>query len=119
MQLRLVVDAVQPQAAGEVDQRLLLVQLAQHLGGGLQRGELAVRVEDVELAVVLAEGRAGIGAAGIVDGFSVALAFADDQRFENAEQPVAIGGEVLQHIDRCRPIAQDGDQVRRRSSASG
>ncbi len=66
VQLRLVVDAVQPQAAGEVDQRFLLVELAQHLGGGLERGQLAVGVEDVELAVVLAEGRAGVGGAGVV-----------------------------------------------------
>ena len=66
-QLRLVVDAVQPQAAGEVDQRLLLVELAEHLDGGLQRGQLAVGVEDVELAVVLAEARRSIdGVSGIV-----------------------------------------------------
>ena len=79
LQLRLVVDAVEPQAAGEVDQRLLLVERAQHLDGGLQRGQLAVGVEDVELAVVLAEGRAGVGGAVVVGGLVEALAFADDQ----------------------------------------
>ena len=36
VQLRLVVDAVQPQSAGEVDERLLLIQLAEHMRRGLQ-----------------------------------------------------------------------------------
>jgi hypothetical protein len=89
----------------------LLVQLAEHFGRGLKRGELAIGVEDVELAVVLAEGRAGVGAAGVVDGLGVALAFADDQRLQDAEQLVAIGGEVLQNIDRAALVAQDGDQI--------
>ena len=57
--------AVQPQAAGEVDQRFLLAELAQHFRGGLQRGQLAIGIENIELAVVLAEGRAGIGGAGV------------------------------------------------------
>ena len=57
-QLRLVVGAVQPQAAGEVDQRLLLRQRPQHRHRRLQRRQLAVGVEDVELGVVLAERRA-------------------------------------------------------------
>ena len=90
MHLRLVIDAVQPQSAGEVDQRFLLVELAQHLSRCLQCGELAVGVEDVELAVVLAEGRAGVGGAGIVHFFGGVLALADDHGLENAEQPVAI-----------------------------
>jgi hypothetical protein len=38
MQLRLIIQAVQPQAAGEVNQRFLLVELAQHICGGLERG---------------------------------------------------------------------------------
>ena len=42
--------------AGEVDQRLLLLEPAEHGGGGLEGGELPVGEEDVELAVVLAEG---------------------------------------------------------------
>jgi hypothetical protein len=36
MKLRLIVDAIQPQTAGEVDQGLLLVQLAQHVRCGLK-----------------------------------------------------------------------------------
>ncbi len=86
VELRLVVDAVEAQAAGKVDERLLLVQLAKHFCRGLKRRELAVGVEDVELAVVLAEGGAGVGAAGVVDGLVVSLAFANDQRLKNAEQ---------------------------------
>ena len=57
-QLRLVVDAVQPQAAGEIDERLLLGQIPQHRRRGLQRRQLAIGVEDVELGIVLAECRA-------------------------------------------------------------
>ncbi len=113
VELRLVIDAVEAQAAGEVDERFLLVQLAQHLGRGLQGGELAIGVEDVELAVVLAECGAGVGAAGIVDGLGGSLAFANDKGFKNAEQLVAIGGEVLQDVDRATLVAQDGYQVDR------
>ena len=36
VQLGLVVDAVEAQAAGKVDERLLLVELAEHVGRGLQ-----------------------------------------------------------------------------------
>ena len=59
-QLRLVVDAVQPQAAGEVDERLLLGQRPQHVDRRLQRRELPVGVEDVELGIVLSEGGADV-----------------------------------------------------------
>jgi hypothetical protein len=74
-------------------------------------GELAIGVEDVELAVVLAEGGAGVGAAGIVDGLRRSLPFAHDQGLENAEQLVAIGGEVLEDVDRTALVAKDGDQI--------
>ena len=69
VQLGLVVDAIEPQAAGKVDERFLLVKLAKHFGRGLQGGELPVGIEDVELAVVLAECRAGVGAACVVHVF--------------------------------------------------
>ena len=84
VQLRLIVHPVQAQAAGEVEQGLLLAQLAQHRRRGLQRGKLPVGVEDVEFAVVLAEGRAGIGGAGVAVGLIEALIFADDQGFETS-----------------------------------
>ena len=111
MQLRLIVDAIQPQPAGKVDQRLLLVQLPKHLRRGLQCGELAVGIEDVELAVVLAEGRAGVRAACVIDRLRRVLAFAHDHRFEDAEQAIAIGREVLQDIDRARVVSHDRNQV--------
>ncbi len=44
-------------------------------------------------------------------GLGGALAFADDHGFQNAEQLVAIGGEVLQDVDGTALVAQDGDQV--------
>ena len=111
VQLRLVINAIEAEAAGEVDERFLLVQLAQHFGGGLQGGELAIGVEDVELAVVLSKCGARVGAAGIVDGLGGSLAFANDESFKDAEQLVAIGGEVLQDVDRTTLVAQDGYQV--------
>src|SRR5271163_2472894 len=53
VELGLVVDAVEGEAAGEVDEDLFLAEAAEHLGGGLKGGELAVGVEEVELAAVL------------------------------------------------------------------
>ena len=111
VQLRLIVDAVQAQAAGEIDQGLLLAQLAKHLGRGLERAQLAVGVEDIELARVLPEGRASVSRARIVDRFGRPLAFADDHGFKNAEQAIAVGRKVLQHIDRAALIAQQRDEV--------
>src|SRR3984885_2585407 len=113
VQLCLVINAVEAQAAGEVDERFLFVQLAQHLGRGLQGGELAIGVEDVELAVVLPECGAGVGAAGVVDGLGRSLALPNDKGFKNAEQLVAIGGKVLQDVDRTTLVAQNGYQVDR------
>jgi len=111
MKLRLVVDAVETEPAGEVDERLFLVQLGQHLGCGLQCRELSIGIEDVELTVILAKRGAGIGAACIVDGLGRALAFADNHGFENAEQLVAIGREVLKNVDGAALVAEDGDKV--------
>ena len=111
VKLGLVVDAVEAESAGKVDERFLLVQLAEHFRRGLQSGELAVGVEDVELAVVLAEGGAGIGAAGVVDCLSDPWPSPTIMRLQDAEQLVAIGGEVLQDVDRAALVAQDGDEI--------
>jgi hypothetical protein len=110
--LRLVIDTVEPQAAREVDQRLLLVDLAQHSCRGLQRGELAVCVEDVELAVVLSEGCAGVCAAGIVKGAGQPFSLADNHRRQDAQQPVAIGSEILEDVDRAALVAENGNRIR-------
>ena len=109
--MRLVVDAVELQAAGEINQRLLLVERAQHFGGGLQRGQLAVGVEDVELAVVLSERGAGIGRAGVVV-FVEALRFGD-QLADRRLQQVAIVGEILQHLDGAVRVLHDRHQIGR------
>ncbi len=111
MHLRLVVDAVQTQSAGKVDQRLLFAYLAKHVCGGLQRGELPVSVEDVELAIVLPEGRARIGAAGVVRCAFQPLAFANHHGFQNAQQPIAVGRKVLQDVHRSALVAHDRHQV--------
>ena len=112
--LGLIVYAVQPQPAREVDKRLLLVELAEHVRCGLKCSELAVSIEDVELAVVLPESRSGVGAACVINIFRRILSLADDHRFKNAEQPVAIRCEVLQDVDGARVVAHDRDQVHRR-----
>ena len=80
-ELRLVVQTVALDAAGEIDQRFFLVERSQHFDGGFERGQLAVRVEDVELGVVLLEGGAGIGGAVVLVVDFESLAFADDQAF--------------------------------------
>ena len=43
--------------------------------------------------------------------FGGILAFADDHGFENAEQLVAIRGEVLQNVDGAALVAHDRHQV--------
>ena len=77
----------------------------------MQRRELSVSIEDIELAIVLAEGRSGVSAARIVDCLNRALALADDQRLQDTDQLVAIGREVLEHIDRSALISQNRHQV--------
>ena len=73
LQLRLVVDAVEAQAAGEIHQRLFLVQAGEHLRGGLQRGELAMSRRFAARAVrhfadAARRGRTGTG--GVIEGLS-------------------------------------------------
>ena len=67
--MRLIVDAVETQSAGEIEDRFLFAELPQHLGRGLQRGKLAVGIKDVELAIVLPEGRSRIRRAVVADVF--------------------------------------------------
>ena len=100
-------------AAGEVNQRLFLIELSKHFGSSLKRGQLTVGVEDVEFAVVLAERSAGIGGAGIVWGFFPSLVFSHDHRFEDAQQTVAVIGEILQHFNGTARISHDGNEIRR------
>ncbi len=77
----------------------------------MQGRELAVRVEDVKLTVVLAKRGSRIGAAGVVDGLDRPLALAHDHGLEDAEQLVAIAGEVLQDVDRAALVAEDGYEI--------
>ena len=111
VKLGLIVYAIQPQSPREVDKRLLLVEQAEHVRCGLKCSELAISIEDVELAVVLPECRSGVGAACVIDLFRRILSLADDHRFKDAEQPVAIRCEVLQDVDGARVVAHDRDQV--------
>ena len=52
--------------------------------------------------------------AGVVAGFAEALAFSHDHRFEDAQQPVAVVGEILQDVNGAARITQDGNAIGRR-----
>ena len=79
-------------SAGEVDQRLLLRQRPQHRHRGLQRRQLPIGVEDVELGVVLAERRAQFR---IVREAVAVLIVAVDQLVDDLAQLRPVVGEVL------------------------
>ena len=81
------------------------------MGGGLEGGELAVGVEDVELGIVLAEGGAGVCGGSVVDGLGGTLALADGEGFEDGQELVAVGGEILENVDGAALVAEDGDEV--------
>ena len=109
-QLRLVVDSAHAHAAGEVHQRFLFRQAAEHLHGGFQRRQLAIRIENIELAVVLGERRTGIGFA-VVAGVAVGHAHVSHvQMLDHFEKTVAIVREVLQDRQICL-IRHNGHQV--------
>ena len=85
LELRLVVDAVEVQPAGEVDQHLLLIEIGKQLDGGLQRIQLAVGGEEIELAIVLAEGAAVIGGAVVTDDGVEPLGLADEELVDSLD----------------------------------
>ena len=76
----------------------------------LQRGQLAIGVEDVELAVVLAEGgsRQRIGHAVAI------LIVAEDQDLDDLPQQRAVVGEILPHPHGAALERDDRHQIRRR-----
>ena len=114
MKLRLVIDAIQAKPAGEVDQRLLLTQVAEYSCRGFERRKLPVGVKNIEFAVILAERRACIGTARVIDSLRRALALTHDHRLENAQQPITIGSEVLQDVDRSALVSKNRHPIRRR-----
>ncbi len=111
-QLRLVVNAVEAKPAGEVDERLLLVDRSKHLYRRLQRGQLAIGVENVELGVVLPESRGGVRGAFVVGVLLKALAQAEDQRAEHFLKLCAVAGEVLLDAHGAAGKGHDGHDVR-------
>ena len=76
--------------------------MPEHLDGGLQRGQLAVGGEDVELAVVLAESRAGVGAASSLESSRQPWSSPTMSLVMASQQLVAIVGEILQDLYRRR-----------------
>ena len=111
-QLRLVVGAGAAHAAGEVDERLLLRQARQHLHGGFERREFAVGVEDVELAIVLRVGSAGIFFALVAGGAVGHAGVPDGESGDDAGEQVAVGGEVLKDAE-VGGVDHDRDHVGR------
>ena len=102
-QLRLVLDAGLADAAGNVDQRLLLGQRGQLAHRLFDRGQLAVGIEDVELGLIGDEGRAGILAV-VVAGIGVrghVARLADRQVLDDVVEHVAVGREIGLHLNRA------------------
>ena len=109
-QLHLVVLAALGHAAAEIDDRLLLLDRRQRVGQLLDGGEAAIGVEDVELAVV---GDEAVGV-GLLAGQRRAFLEPDgiDARepIERRRQRLAIGGEVLDNLQR-RAHRGHGDEI--------
>ncbi len=110
-QLRLVVAPIQPQTARKIDERLPLRQRLEHRHGGVQRRQLPVRVEDVELGVTLPERRPDLRAVWKTVAVQI---LAVDHPLDDLPQPRTIAGEILFHADRAPLEGHDGDEVGRR-----
>ena len=104
-------------AAGEIYQRLLLLPTPQHLHSCLKGGELPVRREQIELAIVLAECGAGSGRFGRSGSSSPAPP--RDRLSRPAMSCAAVVGKILQHVHRAVAKLENGDDIRGGHSASG
>ncbi len=108
--LRLVVDAVQPQPAREVHERFLIRQRTQHAHGRLQCRQLTIGIQNRELRIVLAEGRAFFE---LIGNAIAVLVFAEHQGLHHFEQLRLVVGEVLLHADAAALESHHGDQIGR------
>ena len=112
-QLDLVVLAALRHAAAEIDNRLLLLDRRQRVRQLLERRQPAVGVEDVELRIVGDE-PVGLGLlTGRRRAFDEAEAVDAGELVERGGQRFAVGGEILDHLQR-RPDRGDRAQVGRR-----
>ena len=113
-QLRLVFNSGAVHAAGEINQRFLLIDRCQLVGDRAQGLQPAIGVEDVVLGIVHGERPAGLGCAFGRAGaaFFEARAGARIEGLQRFLQQRAIGSEILIHAER---VAQrdHGDQVGR------
>ncbi len=101
--LRLVVDAGLAHASGNVHHHLLFRQVRQRARDRLQRRQLLIRVEDVELGLVGDEGRARIltrASARVREPCEFGR-LADRHAFDHLGQNVAVLGEIGQNVDRA------------------
>jgi len=97
-----------PNAARKIDKRLLFAQRPQHLDCSLQRRQLTIRVEDVELTGILSERSRSIDDVQIL----VVIVFRVHQRLDGLIQQIAIVREVQQHTDDASRKRHDRHQVR-------
>ena len=112
LQLRLVVDAGLADAAGKVDQRFLLGKRRQHARRLLDRGQLLVGVEDVELGLVGHE-RAPVSSpfsSPVSARSAISLISPMGRPLIDPGQHVAIVGEIGHHLDRAG-VEQDRHHV--------
>ena len=91
----MIVDAVQPQPACKIDQCFLLGERPEHGDRRLKRRQLTVGIENVELPVVLSEGRSGFG---IGDSVAI-LVFAENQILDDLPQGCTVVREILFDAD--------------------
>ncbi len=102
-QLGLIFNAGAVHAAGEIDQRFLLLDVGELRGDGAQGLEAAVGVEDVELGVVGGERAAGVGGAfggAGAAGFEALACCLQLKECRTFCQEARVGGEVLVHRQR-------------------
>jgi hypothetical protein len=109
----LVFETSQGKAAGEIDQGLLFRICGQLLGGILQSGQFAIRIEDVELSVIGHEASTIVAFIGAGSGHvGQARALAGRHFLEPRQQPVTGGRKIFQNIE-PGAVRHDGDQIRR------
>ena len=114
-QLRLILRSGLADAAGEIDQRLLLRQRSQHLRRRFKRAQFLVGIENIELSVIRDECRSVVHSVVRIAylGIHSQLAgFADVKSLDHRRQGFAVVSEVLLHSQPAG-ISHDGHQVGR------
>ncbi len=113
MKRGLVLDAIALNAAGEIEQGFLLVDVRQRVGNVFKGEELAVGIDVVVFLLIGSEGSGVFHLVGRAGGSRLkSRALGSGVGVDRVQQQLLIGGEVL--IERERLVkGDDRDQVRR------